>query len=726
MYRNTMIIGVLVSVMMVVTAGAVLVSDSDVDAVDDTQVVYTTDGETGSLTFYMDTTGFDQLVMVRITTDTGTPLRGNVVGNTVTTSADRIADLDGSVSYLIFPLGGGYDNYYAQGTFIVGTVTFEGDGATGTMDPVRVGGSYVLPENGFDVPAGKEFGGWMVNGVGTPVAAGDTIEITGDMTVTAVWNVSGEPVPENPVVSFEQPANGSLTVTYDGKEIQSGDEVPDGAEIVITADADEDYELESLTVNGVDFENGGTYTVDVDVTIAAVFKEATVEPDEVTVTFDSNGGTGTMEPQTITVGEATVLNANVFTRDGYTFTGWNTQADGKGDSYEDGAEVTLTSDLELYAQWTLDQEPEMYTVTIDDVEHMTITVKAGDEVITSGTEVEDGTVLTVTYEVEKGYKLVSSSGTTVTVEGGDVSITATVDPILVTGIQIDKPTLSLKVGGTGTISATVTPAEALDATVIWSSSDENVVTVDEDGNISAVGIGNATITVSANDGSGVTATCQVTVTSADVPSFTVGVGNVTGGGSVTVSQVSVPEGGIVSYIVSPAYGWIVKSVTVGGEIQEVTDPTGFTGRYTVSSDVTIDVEFVSDAIGTVTVTAGDHGSIGAGGASSATLTVYGHYPTSVVVKADSGYRVASFEADGEGVSFDGKQITIAAGSKVTTITVGFEQTPVIDDDDEEYVPPVVVVRPDDGGDSTTYIVAIAAAAVVAVLAAIILMQSRKS
>ena len=80
------------------------------------------------------------------------------------------------------------------------------------------------------------------------------------------------------------------------------------------------------------------------------------EPAELTVTFEANGTEeypveGTMEPQTVLEKTDTALNANTFTREGYNFTGWNTEADGTGTSYADGATVNLTENTTLYAQW---------------------------------------------------------------------------------------------------------------------------------------------------------------------------------------------------------------------------------------------------------------------------------------------------------------------------------------------------------------------------------------
>ncbi|MGD8903017.1 MAG: choice-of-anchor Q domain-containing protein, partial [Anaerolineae bacterium] len=78
-----------------------------------------------------------------------------------------------------------------------------------------------------------------------------------------------------------------------------------------------------------------------------------------TVTFDANGGTGTMAPQTANT--STALTPNSFTRTGYSFRGWNTATDGTGVSYADGALYDFSADVTLYAQWTINQ----YSVTYD-------------------------------------------------------------------------------------------------------------------------------------------------------------------------------------------------------------------------------------------------------------------------------------------------------------------------------------------------------------------------
>ncbi len=73
-----------------------------------------------------------------------------------------------------------------------------------------------------------------------------------------------------------------------------------------------------------------------------------------TITFNANGGEGSMEPQRFEVGVDTALNTNAFTRENYKFIGWNTAADGSGATYaNEGAILALAGDMTLYAQWQI-------------------------------------------------------------------------------------------------------------------------------------------------------------------------------------------------------------------------------------------------------------------------------------------------------------------------------------------------------------------------------------
>ena len=85
------------------------------------------------------------------------------------------------------------------------------------------------------------------------------------------------------------------------------------------------------------------------------------------VHFNSNGGLGTMNDQTVNEFEPTALQDNSFSREGFVFEGWNTAADGTRDFYADGATVILLDDMTLYAQWN-----QLFNITVVQVNHGSI------------------------------------------------------------------------------------------------------------------------------------------------------------------------------------------------------------------------------------------------------------------------------------------------------------------------------------------------------------------
>lgn len=105
-----------------------------------------------------------------------------------------------------------------------------------------------------------------------------------------------------------------------------------------------------------------------------------------------------------------------------------------------------------------------------------------------------------------------------TFDGGyTASCSVTVKPVMVTGINLDKTSISLNEGEEISLTATTSPTNATDKTVTWTSSNETVAIVDQNGKITAKSKGNTTIKVTANDGSGVSASCSVIVYRIDVP-----------------------------------------------------------------------------------------------------------------------------------------------------------------------------------------------------------------
>lgn len=126
---------------------------------------------------------------------------------------------------------------------------------------------------------------------------------------------------------------------------------------------------------------------------------------------------------------------------------------------------------------------------------------------------------------------VSSSGLVTAKSDGKTTITATsnngiiaeckvtVKKRYVESVNISSTTLEMSVNEVKTLTATVTPSNATEPTLQWSSSKPNFATVDQTGKVTAVAQGTTTITASATDGSGKKATCQVTVKVIKVTSF---------------------------------------------------------------------------------------------------------------------------------------------------------------------------------------------------------------
>ena len=94
---------------------------------------------------------------------------------------------------------------------------------------------------------------------------------------------------------------------------------------------------------------------------------------------------------------------------------------------------------------------------------------------------------------------------------------------LATGIALNKTSLSLRETETAQLTATVTPEDAEDRSVTWSSSDNSIATVNAEGVVTAIKEGTATITATTNDGSNLKATCTVKVSIMPVASITLNI-----------------------------------------------------------------------------------------------------------------------------------------------------------------------------------------------------------
>ena len=190
----------------------------------------------------------------------------------------------------------------------------------------------------------------------TPAYNGDTPTKAADAQYTYTfkgWTPEVTAVTGNAeyTAMFTETVN-TYTVTWknwDGTELEKDENVPygtmpsfDGTEPTKEADAQYRYTFKGWDTEIAEVTGDVTYTAQYSAT-ARVFY---------TITFDANGGTGSMEPQRFEVGVDTALNTNAFTRENYKFTGWNTAADGSGATYADpGAILELSGDMTLYAQW---------------------------------------------------------------------------------------------------------------------------------------------------------------------------------------------------------------------------------------------------------------------------------------------------------------------------------------------------------------------------------------
>ena len=166
-----------------------------------------------------------------------------------------------------------------------------------------------------------------------------------------------------------------------------------------------------------------------------------------------------------------------------------------------------TENLNFYAKWTANT----YTVTFDangGSVSQTSAVTVAGKLTSLPTPTYDGYDFLGWYTQKDGGDKV----TTDTVFTVDSTIYAHWQNIPVTGLELNKNSLTLQEKGSDTLTATVKPADATNQDVTWESSNTSIATVSADGTVTAISAGNATITATAADGSGVSASCTLTVT----------------------------------------------------------------------------------------------------------------------------------------------------------------------------------------------------------------------
>ena len=165
----------------------------------------------------------------------------------------------------------------------------------------------------------------------------------------------------------------------------------------------------------------------------------------------------------------------------------------------------------------------IYKVTKVELNKTSLTLNVGDEENLIPTITPDNaTDKSVTWESSASGVATVSNGVVTAVTPGTATITVTTEDggftdtcevtvtVPVTGVALDKTSLSLEVGDTAQLTATVKPDNATNKNVTWSSSAPSIAMVDANGKVTAVGTGTAQITVTTADGS-FTAACAVTV-----------------------------------------------------------------------------------------------------------------------------------------------------------------------------------------------------------------------
>ena len=233
------------------------------------------------------------------------------------------------------------------------TISFDPNGGTGTMKPMRVkaGVGYTLPECTFTPPEGKEFAGWLaVNGNVYP--AGHDVFSTYDQSLKATWK--DKEVAEV-TISFDP--NGG-TGTMQPMKVKSGENftLP---ECTFTPPEGKEF-AGWLAANGTVYPAGDIAFSTTDTVLKATWKDK--EAAEITITFDPNGGTGTMQPMKVKSGENFTLPECTFTPpEGKEFAGWLAA---NGTVYPAGDIAFSTTDSVLKATWK-DKEAAEITITFD-------------------------------------------------------------------------------------------------------------------------------------------------------------------------------------------------------------------------------------------------------------------------------------------------------------------------------------------------------------------------
>jgi len=267
----------------------------------------------------------------------------------------------------------------------------------------------------------------------------------------------------------------------------------------------------------------------------------------VTVTEKPIAVTGvTVSPESLSLipGETGIIAANVLPENATNKSvAWSSNNTGVAEVNQKGEVTALAPGHAKISVFTQDGNFEavcsvtvLVPVTGVSLNHTTYTIEEGNQFQLMATvEPEDATNKNVLWSSsDESAVTVNENGlvnamepgvVTITVETEDggftaaCTVTVTEKVIPVTGVEID-PRLPMTIGTTSTLETTVLPENATDKRITWSSNNTGVATVNENGEVTAVGVGSAIVTVTTVDG-GFTATCDVSVYPISVTGVTV-------------------------------------------------------------------------------------------------------------------------------------------------------------------------------------------------------------
>ena len=341
---------------------------------------------------------------------------------------------------------------------------------------------------------GYYFTGWYTAASGGSLVKEDTnVSITSNQTLYAHWTPYTYTVSYNANGGTGAPA--SQTKTY-GQSLTLSSVQP-------TSDTHNFKGWSTSRTGSVEYNPGSTYTGNADLTLYAVWYIKTYA-----VKYNANGGTGAPENQVKTHGQSLTLSSVKPTKDGYTFQGWSTTLNGSV-QYNPGSAYTGNANLTLYAVWNPVKYPIYFNANggtgAPDTQYQT-----HFEYLTLSSVVPKKAGYTfkgwsTTLNGAVSYQPGGQFG-----ENRSVTLYAVWAVIPVTSITLNQTTATLKKGETLTLTATITPSDAANKSVTWSSSNTSVATVTTSGVVTAVGEGTAVITVKTADG-GKTASCTVAV-----------------------------------------------------------------------------------------------------------------------------------------------------------------------------------------------------------------------